>query len=131
MEQWNSLNESGKLIYLVKEGESIDVRAVKAFEMLQNDFIDHFGVSKEYQKKLRKKIEIELLELEVLHTKDKSKNVFIRIAKKELEEMENHKVHGNDSKLKMAIEKYLGFRLNLREVSVFDFYSYANELKNG
>lgn len=98
-----------------------------AFNNLYCEFIDTFGISKELGDILALQNQILVLEIDLSLGK-KTAKTFLNIKKLELEEKLN--VEKPKTNLhKVAIEKYLGFRLNLKEVTTLEYYNYLEALK--
>lgn len=127
MKNWNDLNKTGDNKYLLKKNKKDDGRGEEAYSELQKSFIAAFGLSDRYKDILKKRLEIVIYGLDKHITGDKTKETFANIAKNELEDMLNQKVPSPE-KLKIYIEKQLGFRLNLSKISVYDYFTYAREL---
>ena len=99
-----------------------------AFSDMYAQYLDTFGVSDELQAILRLQSQITVHKIDYVLTGDATNEVFIDIKEIELAKlMEVKEVKGNSAKV--AIEKYLGFRLNEKEVSVKEYYEYINVLK--
>jgi flagellin-specific chaperone FliS len=101
----------------------------KVFEELQSEFIDTFGIDKNYAQYLRKKVEIELLKIKVAKTGDLSHGFMIDVITEELNMYLNKETGGNFNQGVIAIEKYMGFRLVVKLTSVFEYYSYVKSIE--
>lgn len=97
------------------------------FEKLYCEFIDTFGIPKDLDDIIILQNQILVLEIDIALGK-KAAKTFLNIKKLELEEKLNVEKPKTGSH-KIAIEKYLGFRLNLKEVSVLEYYNYLEVLK--
>lgn len=99
-----------------------------AFSDMYSQYLDTFGVSDDLQAILRLQNQITIHKIDYVLTGDATHEVFIDIKEIELAKlMEVKEVKGNSAKV--AIEKYLGFRINEKEVSVKEYYEYINVLK--
>jgi hypothetical protein len=129
---WFSLYEQNNLSYLLKDKrDKLDHVANTAIEMIQEQVIDNFGISKNYHRVLNNKIRIEMMYLRQVTTKDKSNQLQINIL-----EAENEKLQGNFSTEGMfasivGIEKQMGFKLDPFKTTIFEFYNYAKYLTDG
>ena len=124
---WFKVN-SGKLEFVYeKKPKKIDEKeAEKAFESLFAEYIDIFGISESYYKVLELKKEICKLNIEMALTGDLFLKNFIRMAQIELNDLNKNTDKTNLHEVKVYLEKYLGFRLNEKEVSVKEYYTYLN-----
>jgi hypothetical protein len=98
----------------------------KAFENIQRQLVDRFGLSESFIEIIELQKEIIALKCEVAITGDKFNNTFIRIHEDELKkklEQKSLKSH----ELKILIEKWIGFKLNLHEISVSEWFSYLHQ----
>lgn len=99
-----------------------------AFSDMYSQYLDTFGVSDDLQAILRLQNQITIHKIDYVLTGDATHETFIDIKEIELAKlMEVKEVKGNSAKV--AIEKYLGFRINEKEVSVKEYYEYINVLK--
>jgi len=98
-----------------------------AFNTLYCEFIDTFGISRELGDIVAIQKQILVLEIDIALGK-KSAKTFLNIKKLELEEKLNVEKPKTNTH-KVAIEKYLGFRLNLKETTVTEYYNYLEALK--
>jgi hypothetical protein len=126
---WWKIHETKDLKYLLKEDKELTVHANDVFDKIYSDFISIFGVSENYKEYLNKLIEIELAETEMLLNDDPSMETFIDIMKVELDDIKGASEGGTYMDTAIAVEKNMGFKLNTKEISVFDFYSYIKALE--
>ncbi len=85
---WWRLHEKNDFKQLLRNKKyKLTSRAEEVLESLQNEFIGEFGVDKNYSSMLKKQIEIELLEIKIAKTGDKSHQLFIDMLKVELEDL--------------------------------------------
>lgn len=129
MYNWISLYEHSDLKFLSKTGK-LCKRVEKVYESLQDEVIDTFGVNEDFLKILKNKIKIELMYAEQIETGDRSNQIFIDIL-----EIENSELQGKQTKADLygsiiTIEKVMGFRLDPKKISVFDFYKYSKVISN-
>ena len=95
----------------------------KAFDNIQRQLVDKFGLSQSFIEIIELQKEIIALKCEVAISGDKFNNTFIRIHEEELKQkLEQKSLKSNE--LKILIEKWIGFKLNLHEISVSEWFSY-------
>lgn len=104
-------------------------KATAAFSKVYAEYVDTFGVSDELQDIIAKENEILCLKIDKAITGDLFLETLIEIKEIELYELLKEKP-GKANFAKVAIEKYLGFRLNDREVTVREYYDYLNVIKS-
>jgi len=72
---------------------------------------------------------LELKNIEIAITGDRSKKIFADILEIQIEDLLNEKeveVHNHGL---MHIEKFMGFRLDVKTTTVFEFYSYVKDIE--
>ena len=85
-------------------------------------------VSQQLQSVIEKQNEILVLKIDKVLTEDRTLQFFIDMKELELQDLMEVKQSGVN-KSKVLIEKYLGFRLNEKEVSTKEYYEYLEALK--
>jgi len=68
MWNWISFSEKGEVKYLLNKGTRIDFAGQLAYQKIQDEMIDTFGVSNEYLQILQAKIRIEKMYAKMLQT---------------------------------------------------------------
>lgn len=133
MLNWIELYENNDISQISKTGKTCAF-AGKAYERLQDEIIDTFGVNEDFLKILKNKIKIELLYASQIETGDKSNGWKIQMLELDNAELSNKKTKMDLFECIIAIEKQMGFTINPKELTVFMFYKYsktiANKLKN-
>jgi len=115
----------GKLKFMVVK-RGIFGNPIKAFEDIQRQLVDRFGISENFAEILELRREICELQCEVAITENRYQNTFIRIKEQELEQLLTVKGATNEE-LKTIIEKWLGFKLNLQQITISEWYSYLKQ----
>lgn len=128
MYNWIRLYEEQDLKYLIKTGR-ICKRAEIAYNRLQDQVIDNFGVNEDFLKIIRNKIKIELYYAKQIATGDRSTQAFIDILEIQNNDLASKQTRGDIYELVIAVEKIMGFKINPKKISIYDFYKYTNELK--
>ncbi len=131
---WDKINESKDVSLLLlnkpKITKRIKAELVLVWEKIYNEFISEFGFPESVKDQMRLRLKIARMKLEFAKTLDESLITFIELAEIELAEMTPKETKSNIYKVKSAIEDKKGFRLNLKEISVKEFYNYVNELRS-
>ncbi len=135
---WWKLHEKNDFKTVLRRSkDKIDNRVIEVVKELQNEFIETFGVDENYASFLRKQIQIELLKIKILKTKDRIYENDIDILEIELEELTNKEYDKGINSATISVEKWMGFKLDVKKISTFEYYSYikaiekAVKVKNG
>jgi len=129
---WFKCIDTKDYSYCSSERKNITEDVLKECEIAFNtcyaEFIYTFGISPELAEIIRIKNKILILKIDIALTGDKSLENFIEIEEIQL----NKRLEVKQTKTntyKVAIEKYLGFRLNEKEVTVKEYYEYLQAIK--
>jgi len=125
MYAWIQCYEQNDLSYLLKRGK-LNRYAGLAYDRLQDQIIDEFGVNEKYIEILKARIRIEEMYAKQFKTGDTSNQLLIDLAEEELTALEAKQEKGDLFESLAAMEKNMGFRLQLKEVTVYEFYKYSN-----
>lgn len=125
MWNWISFSEKGEVKYLLKKGNKVDFAGKIAYEMIQDDMIDTFGIADEYMAILELKIKIERMYAKLL-SGDKKQQLLIELEEAELVRIESKQTTKTDLQESLfQIEKIQGVRYNPKEITVYDFFKLA------
>lgn len=128
---WFKVNNGDFRFMLVKHSTKYDFdKAKEAFDKLYSEYIDTFGISESYLKVIELKKNISVLKIEMALTGDRFLKNFIRMSEIELNDINSRTNKTNVNEVKVHLEKYLGFRLNEKETSVKEYYTYLNVMAN-
>lgn len=94
------------------------------YRNLLKEFIKLYGLSEEYKTILQKRSEIAILKCSLLITKDRINQTWIDIAEFELKEMIEGQKNGDFNDVKAYVDKEMGFRIDIRKVSVVEYQGY-------
>lgn len=125
MWNWICFSENGDVQYLLKCGTKTDFAGHIAYQRLQDDMIDTFGISEDYTQILNAKIRIEKMYAKMLSSGDKSQQLLITIEEIELEKLEKMPTKTDLQESLYQIEKIQGVRYPAKEITVYDFYKLA------
>ena len=127
---WWKLHEENDFKYLLKDSKNkTNNRAEKVVKSIKDEFINTFGVDKKYEEYLNLVWKLEVKKIEIAITGDRSKKIFADMLEIDIEDLLNEKeveVHNHGL---MHIEKYMGFRLDVKTTTVFEFYSYVKDIE--
>jgi vacuolar-type H+-ATPase subunit I/STV1 len=120
--------DDSKFSYLIKK-KGIFGDVDKAFENIQRQLVARFGISESYSQQLELRREICELQCEVAITGDRFPETFIDIKQHELDQL--NKVAGSTTEeLKTILEKWLGFKLNLHDITVSEWFTYLKQFSS-
>jgi hypothetical protein len=125
MWNWICFSENGEVQYLLKRGTKIDFAGQIAYQKLQDDMIDTFGISEDYTQILNAKIRIERMYAKMFASGDKSQQLLITIEEIELGKLEKAPTKTDLQETLYQIEKIQGVRYPSKEITVYDFYKLA------
>jgi len=123
---WIKCNE-GDFRYMRKEfsaHEEMTGNDQKAWEILYDQYLQKYGLSKLYKKMLGIMREKALLECTFVMTRDRFKLTQIEIKEAELSSALAN--NGNGMSIEEALiylSKWLGYRLNVKEISVVEYFN--------
>lgn len=98
------------------------------FSIMYSQYLDTFGISDSLNEIISLQNQILVLKIDKALTGDRFFETLIELKEIELKDRLNIKQTKTVSD-KVAIEKYLGFRINEKEISVKEYYEYINALK--
>jgi len=122
MWNWICFSENGEVQYLLKRDTRTDFAGQIAYQKLQDDMIDTFGISEDYKQILNAKIRIERMYAKMFASGDKSQKLLITIEEIELEKLEKAPTKTDLQETLYQIEKIQGVRYPSKEITVYDFY---------
>ena len=126
---WFKCVELKDYSYCAKDKSKADLEACQIkFSELYAEYIDTFGISQQLNDILSLQNEILVLKIDLTLTKDNGIKTFIELKELELADKLNVK-QSKTNTAKVAIEKYLGFRINEKEVTVKEYYDYLQAIK--
>lgn len=127
---WWKLHEEDNLNWLLKNpNKKVNIYAAGILKKVKGEFIDVFGIDEKYKTYLDKIRELELIEINIALGGAKSlknKANMLEIDLEDLLNKEEIQVHNHGV---MHIEKYMGFKLDIKSTTVYEFYSYVKEIE--
>jgi hypothetical protein len=135
--QWNwvQIHKTGNLAYLKKLNSYRKVEKDNSTVLEQvwlsiyDEYLEEFGLSKEYKEILERKKGIARLKNEFIMTNNRSLLNFIKIEELELEaSFDKSEVMGFESVV-VSLEKIQKIKLNVKDITVYDYNNYLRTLK--
>jgi hypothetical protein len=100
----------------------------EVFQKLNDQLINELGVSDEYLNYLHKLRSYNLAKCQYLISQNNFDLTLMNIAKTELEQIQKQMSSGAKSgNEKISAERILGFRIDLKDISVIEYYDYIKE----
>ena len=125
---WVQIHETGDLTHLVIEKGEDEMNLQKLWEQIYDSYLSTFGVGDDYVNEKQSEIKELKLRLDAYLTGDKTKLTFADI-EKEQRESKFYKGEGTKFHESVAIlEKYLGFQIDPKVMSVLKYYTHVNLL---
>jgi hypothetical protein len=135
--QWNwvQIHKTNNLAYIKQLSSysnlSVDNSATlqNIWESIYNEYLEEFGLTKEYKELLEKKINLARLKNEFIQTDNRSLLNFIKIEAIELEAMfETSDSLGFEAVI-VNIEKIQQFHIDVKKITVYEYHNYLRTLK--
>lgn len=126
---WWKVHDTKDLEWITRGNKRPKRFAKKRLKKLDNEFIDTFGVNKKYENYLDKLCKLEEIKIDIVLSGDKSKQIFADILELEIGDILKESEGKSHNHGVMGVEKYIGFKLNTRKISTYEFYSYVKEIE--
>lgn len=126
---WWKAIETKDLRFILRKGETeLNSDAIKAFELLQDEFIFNFGINDNHKKYIDLRCRIELQYIQQVLSGDRSNQLIINLLENELNFNFGQEKEANYFNAVIALERW-GIKVDIMDCSVYVFYNYLNELK--
>lgn len=127
LQNWWNIQDTGNFIYLVKdsdhEGEDHSDEAIAAYQILNDQIIEKYGVSNTFMKILKKKKRYLVLMNDGLAKGDKHIQWKAELIEKEIDHMINQETDSRREDSLVIIHKFIGGNMpNPNEMTVDQFY---------
>lgn len=120
---------NGNYYYIRKDEKQLGLAdCQKAFEKLYKTYFDKFGIDKTYKQQIEIIKKIALLQCDYIITRDEFKLTQIEVENAKLEMFNTDK--SNNITLQTTLiylSKWLGYRLDWKQVSVYEYYTLLEE----
>lgn len=129
--QYQSTNNPAWLLVSKREIKPIETILLHGFwQDMQEAYVKMFGFGERFEEIQEKKKEIASLITELILNDNNTLYTFIEIAEGELKELQKEtKGEHNFFETKAAVDKILGFQMNIHTTSVAEFYSHIKLLE--
>lgn len=132
---WFKIQSSNDIRWLCKDKpDNLSVRQVGElegqFNVITGEYIDTFGISEEFRKVLDIRWELGGHKLNLAFTGDRFIQNYIDMCEAELKELtENKDTSNSNTKVKAYIEEMMHFHLDEKKITVKEYYTYVQMLK--
>ena len=125
LENWIKITEDGEHQYVCKEPENVKgVDLAEAWYKINDEYMERYGLGDLYKRLLKKMKEKALMELDFVETRDRFKLTEISLAEAEMKSMMSNRGEGIGIREALIhLSKYMGFRLNPKELTVSEFFN--------
>lgn len=132
---WFKVHNTGDYSYVLVKKRKVFKTELKqldaAWRNLYDQYINEFGFSDSFLSILEKKQEIALLQIEKAETGDAIYNTLIKLKQAELQRKEADQEKGMSFyEIKAHAEKKIGFQIDIRKMSVLEFYTTLKTIEN-
>lgn len=129
MYNWMRLCDENDMRWINRNGKEGKL-SNKALDIIQAQIIDNFGISQEYKTALSIELKIEQLYNEMILKGKKTNQAFIEVEQIKLDELRKTQNNRDTTftELCQVIEKRQGYRINPKDITVYEFYSYVQSL---
>ena len=125
---WWKIAETGNLIYLHIEADytKTDYSLVSLWNSLQNEYLDTFGITDEFEQILKLKKKWIIKKSDYLLTGERFKLNEISMIETDIQDAMNTKITVDKDDTIVMLETKLSRELNPKEISVKKYYNYIN-----
>lgn len=134
---WFDVHKTGDYRLLIK-GVIPEVDAkqfqllFEAWEGMYNEYIDKFGLSEEFLEDLNNQIELANYRAEFIISGDRYLRTLIKVGEERIKQTNKKNLKPVQLEILLAkMSKYYGFKLESKELTVVQYYSYLETVKNG
>ena len=125
MWNWVRIYEQKDYRYLLKKGKKVDRYADIIYLKMQDELVDQHGVGDLFLKILRMKIKISLMQADQVLSGDRTSEIKVKILEDKIKEMEVGFKDVNIFGSVVSLEKAMGFKMDIKTLTVGEFYKYA------
>lgn len=128
---WYEILKTGDLKHLFVSGSGrVSDKIADLWDELQDQYITEFGLDESFKKQIRLLKEKAILNYNFILTKDPFINTELSIIEADLTELNTGKSVGF-YEMKSHLEKYKGFRIPVKEVTVIEWFTDLKNMSNG
>jgi len=131
---WMQIQKTADLSYMYKLKDYRKMPLPKAnmeelWMVLYNEYIKEFGLNEQYEKYLQRKKKIAIMKCDHIITDDNIHKTLIKIEEVKLADMMDKRQLSKFIDVMAILEKFLGFQMDPKQISVLKYYSYLRYLE--
>jgi hypothetical protein len=132
---WTQIHKTGNLAYIKKLDSYRNIEEDNTLVLEQiwlsiyDQYLEEFGLSKEYKEILERKKEIARMKNEFIMTDNRNLLNFIKIEELELEASFDKSEGMNFESVVVGIERVQKININIKKITVFEYNNYLRTLK--
>lgn len=133
---WFSVQKTGEISMLLKnieeycEEDAPELWSI--WETMFNQYMERFGLSDEFMEDLKNKIELANMKADFIISGDKYFKTMIRVQEEIINANTDIETKPFElERLLAKMSKYYGFKLSSRDLTVAEYYSYLENIKDG
>ena len=133
MYNWKKIHDTNELKWLFASKADCEnnLELETLWGRIYDEYLNEFGLSKEYQDILKLKRKIANLQAEYIVKGDRIVLNYINIEKNALESLYDTNKKGSTFRESLVhLEKMQGIKINTKEITVADYYNYLRSIKN-
>jgi hypothetical protein len=127
---WFQIQKTNDLVWLLKESKTLSddnkIQLEAIWREIYFEFLDTFGIPEQMKEILSLKRDIAVLNARMYIDSDSSLLTFIEIKEYQLAKLTASNEVNSVGNVRVYVEKFMGFKLNEKEISVKEFYQYID-----
>ncbi len=136
IKRWFDIHKTGDYRLLLKEIIDIDSddfqELFDAWNVIYNQYIEKFGLSEEFLNDLNDQIQLANYKAEFIISGDRYLKTLIKVEEERIEAEKRNEAKEVELEILLAkMSKYYGFKLDSKELTVVQYYSYLKAVNNG
>jgi len=129
---WIKIQETGDLRHLIIKGSFTIEELEEIFLSMQDEIFNSFGISQKYKDYLNLLKEKARIISEVMETDDAFSKLDLKVVEEDIEMILDKKEKQQFDEVVVYIEKFMGFQLNPKKVTIRKYYNYLKVMnENG
>lgn len=124
--KWAEMDKLG-LKAITKKGNPGKFAKI-AYQKIEDEIIDCFGINETYTKILKLRIKIAILKAEVALTEDRTRLIFIERAEQKIQELQEAQPESDIYEAIFHIQRHLPYKIDIQTYTVWQFLNDSKQL---